>query len=235
MPSIYKNIFDEVPDSLDETHNPYVKKLRESRTLANLPVIYGSQLKGLSGRWVDLFHSFHPQAKKPEKIILEIGSHKGHVLSRLAKNFPDYGFIGMDITFKRVVLTAQRAKDENLTNVISVLGDARELLKIFKFGELDGVIAFFPDPWEKKRSQVSKKLFNFNFIQILRELICKNGFFWFKTDSKSYFNEVKQYTDTLKLETVADEHRPINHDYLSVFENMFISKNLPTYEGWWRR
>ena len=41
--------------------------------------------------------------QEPKSLVLEIGSHRGDVLAAMARNHPDSAFMGMDITFKRVV------------------------------------------------------------------------------------------------------------------------------------
>ena len=234
MPNIYKNIFEDISVSLNENVNPYLKILKDSRQCSQTPIIYGSELMGLSGTWKELFQSRHPHKLKPKKIILEIGCHKGNILKQLAIAHPQYSFIGMDITFKRVVTTAQKAQEAGLHNMISILGDARHLLKIFQNHELDGIIAFFPDPWEKKRSQVGKRLFNHEFVRTLKHALSPHGFFWFKTDSKSYFKELQDFTNDLNFKYIDHTERLFTKNYRSTFENLFVSQNLPTFEAWWQ-
>ena len=171
---------------------------------------------------------------QPTKLILEIGVHNGRTMSEMAKNHSDFGFIGMDITFKRVVTSAKAAKESSCSNILSILGDARFIDEIFQDEELDAVIAFFPDPWIKKPGQTSKRLFKKDFLQMLSNKLKPNGSFWFKTDAQSYFQEVEQsLQDTSllaseKLEFIADTYR-------STFERKFLRKNLPIFEGVWSK
>lgn len=235
MPIRNRDIFEDFPAKLNLDVNPWVSQLIEGRRNNSLPAFYGPWLKGKKGRWKDVFVENGFSTGGPAKIVLEIGVHKGKTLIEMAEAFPEYGFVGLDITFKRVVATAQKARERNLNNVISVLADARYMEQLFAKNELAGSLVFFPDPWLKKKSQRHNRLLNEGFIKELRQFVEDDGFFWFKTDAEDYFNEV---SDILGRNKFLPHDRPeplLTGNYQSVFELMFEGKELPTHSGAWKK
>src|SRR3989338_4063345 len=114
MPFLNVNIFDDLPLRLKHTVNPYVKRLTEAREQKRSFMAFGSELKGLRGQWRA---NFERKLGRPvDKLILEIGIHKGKVLQSLASDHPELGFIGMDITMKRVVLSADALEENGSKN-----------------------------------------------------------------------------------------------------------------------
>lgn len=237
MSQRYKSIFSEIPDSLNKNVNPYVKKLIEGRNNQELPAYYGSHLKDKKGFWREFFKSMKADEPrcKVNRLFLEIGVHTGKVINELAAKFREDQFIGVDITYKRVVLSAQKAKIAGLDNLVTVLGDARYLDDLVAPEELDGIIAFFPDPWIKKKSQLHNRLFNHDFCKLMHQIIKINGFFWLKTDSKSYYEQI---AISLKDAGFSKQEKPdedliLNETAESTFESLFKRQNLPIYESVW--
>jgi len=235
MATSQKSIFQDLPPSLDFSINPYAKILASNKAEQGLPIVYGSDLKGKAGKWKSYFESSSFHGVFPKKLVLEIGCHKGKTLNKMAAQNPDIAFVGMDITFKRVVLTARLALQTDNSNVCAVLGDARHIEQVFAVNELDAVIAFFPDPWQKKRSQSHKKLFNSEFMKDLVQRLKPKGQFWFKTDSKSYFEDLVISASEAGLVQINKSQGIITGEYESTFEAMFKNENLPTYESLWKK
>lgn len=230
-----KSIFQDLSPSLDFSINPYAKVVAENKNSCSLPLAYGPELHGKSGKWKSFFKDSDRHGFIPRKLVLEIGCHKGRTLNQIAAMHPNIGFIGMDITFKRVVLTAKHAIEMDNSNLCSVLGDARQIDQIFAGGELDGVLAFFPDPWEKKRSQSHKKLFNEDFMNTLAHVLKPNGQFWFKTDVKTYFHDLASSVAKVGMTPIAKSQSILEGDYETYFESKFKSQNLPTFEALWAK
>lgn len=232
MPIRQVNAFEDLPSQLKTDVNPYVSELIDSCHSGQLAVLYGPHLKGKAGHWRQ--HHNKSMAREPKKLVLEIGMHMGKCLNEMALAHPEYGFMGLDITFKRVVSTAKKAKARNLDNLVSILADARCLDQILAKGEIDGALAFFPDPWIKKKSQVGNRLFNADYCKLLSTVIKKDGFFWFKTDCLGYFQQVEQCLDKAGFVKACSIKEPLlEKSYESTFEGLFKSQGLPTYEGVW--
>jgi tRNA (guanine-N7-)-methyltransferase len=98
-------------------------------------------------------------------------------------------------------------------------------------GSLAGVCVFFPDPWPKKR-HIKNRLLNEEFLPLLRQKLSPNGFFWFKTDSERYFTDVLSLVDPKVWSTSPPDEVPSElfpDAYVTVFEQLFLTKKLPVY------
>lgn len=211
--------------------NPYVERLIEGSADGSLQALYGPQLKGKKGEW--LSYAKTRTGRSFKQLIVEVGSHKGEVLIQMAAANPETFFLGLDITFKRVVGLADRAAAEGLDNVLALLCNGRALTQIFNQAELAGMIVFFPDPWIKKKRQQKNRLVDENFLSDLAEVLAPGGSFWFKTDHRPYFEDGaaladRKFTREEKRLFLAESNYPSN------FEKRFTEKNLPTYSGSWR-
>ena len=229
MPLHNIDIFEDLPNRLDKKVNPYVNLLIGGQ-LRSLPVCYGQSLKGKAGSWRETLRE--KMEIPPEKLILEIGVHKGKVIKNLALDYPHWGFLGMDITFKRVVLSAEKLARAQTKNAMILLGNAKHIAKVFAPGELDGVIIFFPDPWAKKKHQMRNRLLNETFCRDLNSSLKQGAFFWLKTDSEDYFRSVEAMVAGLGFKPSEQLFR---QPYESTFEIRFRSFTLPTFEGFWTK
>ncbi|MBI2601740.1 MAG: hypothetical protein HYW48_01680 [Deltaproteobacteria bacterium] len=229
MPLHNVDIFEDLPSRLDKTVNPYVNLLVGGQH-DSLPLCYGQSLKGKAGRWRETL--CEKMGFPPEKLILEIGVHKGKVIINLALDYPQWGFLGMDITFKRVVLSAEKLTRAHTKNAMILLGNARHISKVFTPGELDGAIIFFPDPWVKKKSQMRNRLLNESFCRDLSSSLKQGAFFWLKTDSEDYFRLAETMVTGLGFKPSA---RLFPQPYESTFEARFRSFMLPTFEEFWTK
>ena len=188
MPALYKDIFLDPKSTLRAEINPYVADLWKNRKESSNALLFGQDLLGSKGAWRKIFRD--SMEKKPRSLVLEIGTHNGSTLCELAEAHTEIAFVGMDITFKRVVSTARKIQSRGLKNALCVLGDARQIDRIFAPSELDGVMAFFPDPWEKKQGQIHHRLFSSEYCKKTAKLIAGDGFFWFRTDSRDYHDSI---------------------------------------------
>ena len=160
------------------------------------------------------------------------------ILLAMAAAHPENVFIGIDITFKRVVETAERALERKLQNASVLLLDAQNLSTVFPVGQLDGILCFFPDPWNKKRSQSHRRLLQYVVLEQLFALLQAQGFFWFKTDCPAYYDLIRE-----SLQKLGCHQREVGPDlaqaallsgsYTSTYEKKFLARNVPTYSEVW--
>jgi tRNA (guanine-N7-)-methyltransferase len=234
MASQYRDAFEDLSPKLSSVTNPYVQKLLTGKDLGQLPVIFGQDLRGLRGQWRQRISDQFPSHPKPfRSLIVEIGCHKGKTLLEMAEAHPDIAFVGIDITFKRVALTAERVVKKRLQNVLVVLGSAKQFREFFAPQELSGIVAFYPDPWTKKTRQIHHQLFTQEFCLDLSDTLERNGFFWFKSDSESYFNKVSTFADAAKLIKAQAKIGIYGETYQSSFETFFAKQSLPCHEAVW--
>ena len=225
MPRLADYFSDHRIARLDPAHNRYVDLIR---TTTDLPILLGEQLRQRRGQWHNFFTA--RMSTPPQGLVVEIGCHRGQTLANLAQNHPHLAFLGLDITYKRVALTAQRT--HNLNNVCCLLLDARALDQICAPAELTAVICFFPDPWPRTR-QRKHRLFTDSFVQQLATLLKTNGVLWLKSDDRQYLNHCNNLL-TLKG-FCRYTQQLLSLPPATIFERRFAERAIPIYDSQWQK
>lgn len=232
MPVFRKNIFDDYASRFINKHiNPYVDILVKNQEHQTLPVFYGPVLQNQAGQWLKHFQA---QQTPTRELVLEIGSHNGSTLKQLAEHNPATAFVGIDVTFKRVIRAAQKIHQTGHKNAALVLGDARFVDKLFHQKELDGIIAFFPDPWAKKQKQAHNRLFNLEYCKTLHSLLKPGGFIWLKTDCRDYFESFCEHMRMVQMSRgLAPRSSVTSCDYSSSYGSKFQDLRQDIFVGQW--
>lgn len=202
--------------------DPYNRYLHEAKHLTDL-LYTRPELEGA-------FPGIFENPSLP--VLLEIGCYMGETVAEMGKRNRDFNILGVDIKYKRVVKSCLRIKREKLSNAKIVIGDARELIMILPDHSLTGMIAFFPDPWQKTRHEKNRFLDD-HFLKTASRKLTDGGFVWIKTDNNNYFEEVRErvlnfgytITDTLPL-----PRRLIGENYRTFFEQLFVKRKKPVYQ-----
>jgi tRNA (guanine-N7-)-methyltransferase len=206
---------------------------RQSFRRSPLPIAFGEGLKEFPGRWRTKIQSVHQRTAPWSRLIAEIGCHKGMTLLSVAASQPDVACVGLDITYKRVVTTAERAKTKKVGNAFAAMANASAIDRLFTEGELDGCLIFFPDPWVKKLSQAKHRLVDAAFAARLLTTLAPGGFLWLKTDQEIYFEGAEAAITAAGFQRQPDDWWPLGKDYDSAFERRFRAQNLPIFSGKW--
>ncbi len=131
------------------------------------------------------------QFSRAAPIDVEIGFGMGEVLLRLAKQFPQRNFIGLEQDWERICKTLaaiHRFQRHSFLDNIRILSvDARIVFERF-FAEqtIDKIYCLFPCPWPKKR-HIKHRLFSGEFFKLLNNRLKERGELKIVTDSFSFF------------------------------------------------
>jgi tRNA (guanine-N(7)-)-methyltransferase len=233
MPVRSTDVFVDVAAKFNKNSNAFVGKLLEAQNESLLQVVTGTALRSFPGQWRSKFKSRNvDQANRP--LIVEIGCHTGQTICDMAEAHPEALFVAVDITFKRVYQTAERAEQRNLDNVYAVLANAGGLSDLFKPGEVSGFVTFFPDPWKKKK-HAHYRLYAPEFCATAWDILSPGGFLWLKTDHLPYFTDACSFVESQGFKET--DLLPVfeSEDYSSLFLRRFDLKGMPWYNRKWQK
>jgi tRNA (guanine-N(7)-)-methyltransferase len=176
--------------------------------------------------------------KADHPLVVEIGCYMGKTIIELAQANKNIHFLGLDITYKRVVKSAKKLKNNQIQNGKIAICDGNYFLRnIADNQSLSGICVFFPDPWSKEK-QKKNRLLNQDFISLAHQKLNQKGFFWFKTDCQEYFLTAQDLI--LKSGFIADDSAPnvpleqprniLGGPFETQFQKLFSSKNVPFYQ-----
>jgi len=123
-------------------------------------------------------------------VILEIGFGKGEATAAIAEQFPDYGFIGIEVHTPGVGKLLSEIEKRHLCNMRIIQEDAVFVLQnMIPDLSLSGVHIFYPDPWPKKRHH-KRRLIQPDFLEKLSKKIMPQGYIYAVTDWENYGHQI---------------------------------------------
>ena len=178
----------------------------------------------LKGNWSKKFKNNNP-------IILELGCGKGEYSVSLAKMFPNYNYIGIDIKGARIFSGADLACKEKLNNVYFIRTQIEYIDSLFSVEEVSEIWITFPDP-QIKFNRRKKRLTHPFMLNKYKSILVKEGIVNLKTDSLFLHGytlgvleqgaySVIMSTHDLYGKYISDERLKIKTHY----ENLFLNNN----------
>lgn len=158
------------------------------------------------------------------QIILEIGFGMGEATALIGRDFPDTGFIAVEVHRPGIGKLMARIEELGLSNIRIIEGDAHPILQtMIPDKSVDGVHLFFPDPWPKKRHN-KRRIINEEFLKLIHPKIKDGGFFHIATDWVPYAEYIQEVFAASPLFTGGVVDRP---DWRPVtrFEGQGITKD----------
>jgi len=126
---------------------------------------------------------------------LEIGFGEGEFIAEVAKNSPDWNYLGIEIKYFRYKKALRLAKDQNLENIKLLHFDADLAVEqVFAGNMFDRIYINFPDPWPKDRHK-KHRIINNNFLDNLYRLMKEDGVLEFTSDHLDYVTHTIEHFD----------------------------------------
>ena len=151
----------------------------QRRALEELLPVYGV---GDPGRQLDRQALFGRRAP----LAVEIGIGGGEAVMALARNHPDWDWLGIDVFAPGIGKLLLQLEQEPLPNLRVVKDDAVAFLEErLPPDSLDAVYIFFPDPWPKARHH-KRRLIQAPFLDLLGERLAPGGELFLATDWADY-------------------------------------------------
>lgn len=124
-------------------------------------------------------------------VVLEIGSGMGETTAAIAAADPGRDYLAAEVHTPGVANLLDLLDGAGLTNVRVVHGDALELLSHLPAECLDAVLAFFPDPWPKRRHH-KRRLFVPERVALIRSRLVRGGTLHAATDWPEYAEAIRE-------------------------------------------
>lgn len=208
-----------------------LKRFKENETFKN--VVQPSREELLQntfpwkGRWDTFFGNTNP-------IVLELGCGKGEYTLHLARRFPQFNFIGIDIKGARFWRGAKTALEEERSNVAFIRTQIELVEALFAVGEVHEIWITFPDP-QLKFKRTKHRLTNPEFLNRYKNILVPEGIVHLKTDSAflhGYTLGILQgYPATLLYahhDIYSNPHTPEDVTAVQTFyEKMFLEQGIP--------
>lgn len=140
---------------------------------------------------------------------------------------PEANCIGMELRYKRLYTTAQKALRSGYTHFVVLKDYAQNISKIFSEGEIRETYIFFPDPWEKP-SERKNRLMQADFLKDLHTITQLGGKVYFKTDHREYFDTTLELLQKQALWDITF----VSYDFAQ--EDIFEKKHITEFEGIYR-
>jgi tRNA (guanine-N7-)-methyltransferase len=159
-----------------------------------------------------------------EQIILEIGFGMGEATALIGKDFPETGFLAVEIHKPGIGKLMARIEELELSNIRIIEGDAHPILQtMIPDSSVHGVHLFFPDPWPKKRHN-KRRIINAEFLKLIHPKIKDGGFFHIATDWVPYAEYIQEVFAASPLFTGGVVERP-EWRPITRFEGQGITKD----------
>ena len=158
----------------------------------------------------------HEDGKKPittwntkgRPVILELACGTGAYTVELARRFPEYFVIGMDIKGSRMWTGAKEALDEKLDNAMFIRTHIENLADILEPASVDEIWITFADPFLAKGKE-KKRLTSPRFLGLYTRVLKPGGIVHLKTDSVELFEysleTIPTFEQEKKLQFVLEE------------------------------
>lgn len=133
-----------------------------------------------------------------QSVYVEFCSGNGTWIAEKAKEFPQINWVAVEKRFDRVRKIWSKAKNEGLSNLLVVSGEAWVTSQnLFPQGSVKQAFINFPDPWPKKR-HAKHRIVQTPFAEELRRLVCPGGVVTIVTDDPTYSGQIQEVMGELE-------------------------------------
>ena len=132
--------------------------------------------------------------RKP--LVLEIGFGMGLATWQIARDRPQFNYIGIEVHSPGVGRLILDLEQHELKNVRIIQHDAIAVLKTMMSPEsLAGIHIFYPDPWPKQRHH-KRRLMQSTIVSLMAEKLASGAYLYFVTDIEEYASFAKRSLDS---------------------------------------
>jgi tRNA (guanine-N7-)-methyltransferase len=169
---------------------------------------------------------FEPEYTRPFPLVIEIGFGRGEFLLEMAAKHPELAFVGVEVSWKRVLKMARKVARAELENVRLVAGRGEAILTdCLPEESVCDIWVNFSDPWPKA-AHAHRRIFQPAFIRRAAEVLEPSGVLHIATDDPDY---AEQIDEVLRAESLL-----VNHHAPAAFVREVPGRIATSYEQDWR-
>jgi tRNA (guanine-N7-)-methyltransferase len=154
------------------------------------PLSKAYQIEAKLPSWAEVFQA------PAQQLHLDIGCGKGRYILELAKQNPEWNFLGTEIRKPLVDRANRWAKEFNLQNIFYVTCNINvsieALLKSLSLLQLKRVSIQFPDPWVKKK-QIKRRIVTADLVKDLAAHILPETEVFIQSDVKVVAEDMREH------------------------------------------
>jgi tRNA (guanine-N7-)-methyltransferase len=155
---------------------------------------------------------------------MEIGFGMGEATALIGRDFPEDGFLAVEVHFPGVGKLMARIEELGLKNIRIMETDVHPLFEEYLQDEsLDGIHLFFPDPWQKKKHN-KRRIINPEFLSLIAPKLKADGFIHIATDWLPYAEVIEEVFASSQIFSGGVVDRP-EWRPLTRFEGQGITKD----------
>jgi tRNA (guanine-N7-)-methyltransferase len=129
---------------------------------------------------------FAPELMAPLHLVVEIGFGRGEFLLALAEENPGVAFVGVEVSFKRVLKMARKVARAGLQNIRLIEGQGQIVVsELLEEASVQEFWINFSDPWPKAR-HARRRLIHPPFVADLSRRLVPGGQVHVSTDDVPY-------------------------------------------------
>jgi len=140
---------------------------------------------------------------KSRPTYLEIGTGKGKFIIEMAKKYPEFNFVGVEINRTIAGMCCKAIDRAGLTNVKIVPCDFYVFMYIKEPLYFDGIFLNFSDPWPKKRHE-SRRLTHPTYLYYYYKFLEVGSKIYFKSDNANLYEFSKEKFNDYKRKIIKD-------------------------------
>jgi len=134
--------------------------------------------------------AFAPELEAPLELVVEIGFCRGEFMMEMARRHPKRAFLGVEISFKRLLKMARRLALTEFDNVRLIEADGEGVVEsLLGEASVEEFWINFPDPWPKAR-HARRRIVQAPFVSQMASRLVDGGLVQVATDDADYAEQI---------------------------------------------
>lgn len=157
-----------------------LRNVKDADDILNNSIYFIKSPETLKGKWESLFDN-------QNSLMVEVGMGKGDFLIGMAKEHPEWNFVGIEAYESVLARAIQKLDREKLDNLKVIRLDAKNIAEVFSM-EIDTIYLNFSDPWPKTRHH-KRRLTHEKFLKEYDKVFKDDSKIEMKTDDDGLFED----------------------------------------------